>query len=354
MYWLRRVSIGLALLVVAVLVLGVGSIEIAEWRTKASTHITTPNGIESLEFIELGGVPQAIYLRGLDRRRPVLLFVHGGPGVPSMPGAREFGRLLEEYFVVVHWDQRGSGNSCSSEVPDESLRLEQYLADTVELVNLLRDRFDVDKIFLLGHSWGSILGVITAQRHPDLLHAYIGMGQVVDMQRNEEVSLRFVLDRARAEGNKIALEELEPLHPPYADREDLMLQRKWLGHYRGDYLKGDAITKMSRDVLLSPEYSWPSKFSFYSCAMNSLDQAWSGLKDIDFIRSADSLQVPTFFFTGRYDYNTPFELALEYYESLDAPYKEIIWFENSAHMPNLEEPKRFQEMLIERVLPIAQ
>ncbi|MBW2397362.1 MAG: alpha/beta fold hydrolase, partial [Deltaproteobacteria bacterium] len=187
--------------------IGLASIEIAQWQTRNSTRIESPNGIESLEVIQLGGVPQTIYLRGRDQDNPVLLFLHGGPGVPSMPGAREFGLLLEEHFVVVHWDQRGAGNSCSSDVPDESLHFEQYLADTLELVNLLRHRFDDDKIYLLGHSWGSVLGLVTAQRHPDLLHAYVGMGQVVNGLRNEEVSLRFVREQAKAEGNETALEQ---------------------------------------------------------------------------------------------------------------------------------------------------
>ena len=122
-----------------------------------------PNGIESLENVEMGGVEQTIYLRGHDRNNPVMLFVHGGPGVPETAVARTFGLRLEEHFVVVHWDQRGAGNSCSPDVPDESLRLQQYLTDTAELVNLLRSRFGVEKIYLVGHSWGSILGVLIAE-----------------------------------------------------------------------------------------------------------------------------------------------------------------------------------------------
>jgi len=352
-FWLKRILIGIALLIAALVLIGLASIEIIEGRQTSSTRIDTENGIESQEFVELGGVSQSIYLRGQDQDKPVLLFLHGGPGGPSTPMARDFGLRLEEHFVVVHWDQRGAGNSCASDIPNASLNLEQYLADTLQLVNLLRNRFHTEKIFLVGHSWGSVLGVITVERHPELFHAYVGMGQVVNMVRNEEISYRFVVDRAEQEGNEKATRELATIHPPYSSPEDLMLQRSWLGHYRGDFLAGGALEKFALAILFSPEYTLQKKFSFYSCMLNSLDQAWSDLDNINFIETANRLDLPVFFFAGRHDYNTPFELVEEYFEALEAPSKEFIWFENSAHSPNLEEPARYQEILIEKVLPIA-
>ena len=351
--FLKRALVAIVVLIVGSVVVGVITIQITQARQRSATRIETENGIESLEFVQIGGVAQSIYLRGHDRDSPVLLFVHGGPGGPSMPMARDFGFLLEEHFVVVHWDQRGAGNSCSDEIPDDSLNLEQYLADTRELIDLLRNRFEQDKIFLVGHSWGSVLGLITAQRHPERLHAYVGMGQVVDMLRNEEISYRFVVDRATADKNEQALEELASIKPPYASREALMLQRNWLGYYRGDFLEGGGFAKFVRGVVLSPEYDVDKKLSFYSCAMNSLDQAWGDLEDINFIETVRRVEVPVFVFAGRHDYNTPFELVEILYEGLSAPHKELVWFENSAHSPNLEEPGRYQEVLIERLLPIS-
>jgi pimeloyl-ACP methyl ester carboxylesterase len=349
--WLTRGLIGFVVLAVVLLAVIIVFSSLSGWRIAATTRIDTPNGIESLEAVEIGGVEQTIYLRGHDRGKPVLLFVHGGPGVPEMPLARAFGLRLEEHFVVVHWDQRGAGNSCTPEISDDSLDLEQYLADTLELTNLLRSRFGVQKIYLLGHSWGSVLGALTVQRHPELFHAYVGMGQVVDMHRGEDISYRFVLERASAEGNVEALEELATVHPPYSTTQELMTQRAWLGHYHGDVYKGGGIAKFVRAVLLSPEYTIGKKLSFYGCAMNSLDQAWGDLQDIDFIRDIPRLDVPVYFFTGRHDYNTPFELVQEFSQALEAPHNEIVWFENSAHMPNLEEPDLYQELLIQKVLP---
>lgn len=349
--WLGRglIAVGVLALVLIGGALLYGSV--SGWRLATSTRIDTPNGIESLEAVEIGGVDQTIYLRGHDRNNPVMLFVHGGPGVPETGLARTFGLRLEEHFVVVHWDQRGAGNSCSPDVPDESLRLEQYLSDTAELVNLLRSRFGVEKIYLVGHSWGSILGVLIAERHPELFHAYIGMGQVVNMERGEDISYRFVLDRAQAEGNKKALEELSAIHPPYATTQELMTQRAWLSHYHGDVYGGGGTSELIKGILISPEYSIAKKLSFYGCAINSVDQAWSDVQRIDFIRYVPRLDVPVYFFAGRHDYNTPFELVEEFSRGLDAPHNEIVWFENSAHSPNLEESDRYQKILIQKILP---
>ncbi len=347
--WSKRVAVAILATVAAVVAIALVAVEIGERRLLASTQIAAEKGIESLEQLEIGGVPQTIYMRGHDRTNPVLLFLHGGPGGASMPLARDFGDRLEKHFVVVHWDQRGAGNSCSPDVPDESLRLEQFLADTLQLVNVLRARFGTEKIFLVGHSWGSVLGVLTIQRHPELFHAYVGMGQIVDMARNEEISYRFVEERAHRENNEEAIAALSTIHPPYENTDELMLQRAWLGHYRGDHLAGGLFERFARAIVVSPEYSLRKKISFYSCMMNSLDHAWNELDEIDFIETARRLEVPVFFFAGRHDYNTPFELVEEYFELLEAPSKELVWFENSAHSPNLEEPERYQSVLIERV-----
>ncbi|MFP8876640.1 MAG: alpha/beta hydrolase [Myxococcota bacterium] len=347
--WVIRGLLGGIAILVVLLVGALAYSGLSQRMTLASTRIDTERGIESLEKVVLGGLEQTIYLRGHDQKNPLLLFLHGGPGLPSMPQAREFGLRLEEHFVVVHWDQRGAGSSCDQKIPNESLNREQYLADTLELVNLLRHRFRVEKIHLLGHSWGSVLGAITAQRHPELLHTYIGMGQVVNIDRGEQISYRFVVEAAKAEGNQNALRELETIQPPYANTKEVMIQRSWLGYYRGDSLSGDAIERSARAVFLSPEYDISTKLSFYGCAINSLDHTWDNLQDIDFFLDIPRLDVPVYFFMGRHDYNTPFSLVERYFEILEAPYKEIVWFEESAHMPNLEEPERFQDAIIEKI-----
>ncbi len=307
--------------------------------------------VASLEPVRIGGVNQWLSIRGRDASKPVLLFLHGGPGTTNIPSSHASSLLLEEHFVVVQWDQRGAGKSCTSEVADESLNLEQYLSDTLELVEFLRRRFDQQKIYLVGHSWGSVLGTLTVQRHPELFHAYVGVGQVVDVHRGEALSLHFVEERARAEGNPEALADLAGIQPPYTSLQDLMLQRKWLGYYHGDRLAGGGVANIVKTVLLAREYTLMEKLVYYGCVMNSLEQAWDDIAGLDFISSVGRLEVPVYFFTGRHDYNVPFELVEEWVGVLDAPHVEIVWFENSAHLMPDEEPERFQDVLINRVLP---
>ncbi len=343
--------IAVSALVALAIVGGLAYRSLSQWRIAASTRIDSPHGIESLEAVELGGVRQWLYLRGQDRDAPVLLFVHGGPGSPEMPLARSFGLRLEEHFVVVHWDQRASGKSALETVPPESLTIERYVADAVELIELLRSRFDEQRVYLVGHSWGSLIGTLVARDRPELLHAYVGLGQVVDMRRNEEISHRFVLERARETGNHQAIEELEPLRPPYDhDLAELMVQRRWLDRFGGGIHEGSMAPFIVRGTL-SPEYSLWELYSTLESMKGLLEQLWGQMADVDLIAQAPRLDVPVYFLTGRHDYNTPFELVEEYFEVLEAPHKEIVWFEHSAHSPNLEEPERYQAVLIDEILP---
>jgi pimeloyl-ACP methyl ester carboxylesterase len=318
--------------------------------------IRTPNGIASLEKVALGGTRQWILIRGEDASNPVLLFLHGGPGTSMMPVAHHFGHRLEQGFVVVHWDQRGTGKSYNPAIPEQSLTIEQFLSDTQELVELLRARFGVERIYLIGHSWGSILGIMTVQRHPELFHAYVGMGQVTDERRSEHIGLQYVRDRARELGNQQALQELAGLDMDKL--KDAVIQRKWLSRFGGDFYEGKALPLLSDfdrrwvwSALRSPEYSWLDLLRFQLGFSKALRSLFREFKQVNFMRTAARLDVPVYFFMGRHDHNKHPELVSEYYEMLEAPRgKHLIWFDKSGHSPCLEEPEQFAEMMISRVL----
>lgn len=345
-----RVLLALATLLLVAAGAGLAYRSHLQGQIAAETRITSSRGIASLERVEIGGVKQWISMRGHDRGSPLLLFLHGGPGSTLMPLQREFGLRLEERFVVVHWDQRASGRSRREDYPPDSLRLDRFVADTVELIDLLRARFGQDRVYLLGHSWGSVLGTLVARDHPDRLHAYVGMGQVVAMRANEEVSHRFTLERAQALGNEQAVEELSALTPPYAaDPTQLLTQRQWLQRFGGAVYEG-TVVELYEPALVSPDYSLLDHVAFLSGTFELPLLLWSEMLEVDFVRDAPRLDVPVTFLVGRHDYNTPFELVERYHQMLQAPSKEIIWFESSAHSPNLEEPERFQDVLISRLL----
>jgi len=178
--------------------------------------IVTPNGVERLEKVRIGGVDQWICIRGADRRNPVLLYIHGGPGYVSLPMSWWFSRGWEEYFTVVQWDQRAAGKTHLLTEPDKiapTLTLDRYVADVVEIVAWLRKELRKEKIFALGHSWGTYLGLQLAQHHADKLHAYISVAQLADGLESERRGWRFAVEAARHDNNSQAVRELASIAP---------------------------------------------------------------------------------------------------------------------------------------------
>ena len=309
--------------------------------------IDGPDAIASVERVTLGGFPQTILVRGRDRHLPVLLYVHGGPGFGQLPLAPLYSGQLERHFVVVHWDQRGAGASCSG-VDFATVTRERIVADTVELAEQLNQRFG-GPIILLGHSWGSVVGALALQARPELFRAYVGVGQLVNGRRNEELSYQFVHEQAEREGNQQALAELATVHPPYATIDALVAQRRWLGVYRGSLYDTERAKGVLPAALLGREYTLATKARFFSCFRRSLERLWSSLDGFDAIAQIPRLERPVYLFTGRHDWNTPYPLIEEWAAKLAAPHVEIVWFDGAGHVPPIEAPEEFQRDLIEKL-----
>lgn len=316
-------------------------------------RIDSPDGIESLERVTLNGVDQWIYLRGEHKNKPVLLFLHGGPGSPEMPLAtKHYQGRLEREFVVVHWDQRGAGKSYSSLDPSQ-MTLDDYVEDTVELTNLLRNRFQKEKIYLVGHSWGSVLGMTVVSRHPELFHAYIGIGQVASMDEGEKLSYRFTLETAKERGDLDAVADLERIgEPPYDGLTSVGVQRNYLNRYGGViYGETDPMRILGAAYFRFPHYSTLDLFYRVPVgSYQSLTALWPWLQKKDLFRDVPEVRVPVYFITGRHDHTVTASLTEKYFHRLKAPKKKLIWFERSAHSPNFEEPDRFYEVMTKEVL----
>ncbi|MFX1443685.1 MAG: alpha/beta fold hydrolase [Promethearchaeota archaeon] len=323
-------------------------------RIKDSSGNIKSNSVTSLEKVKIGGMDQWIIIRGHDKGNPILLFLHGGPGSTEGPFAYKFQRGLEEHFIVVNWDQRGAGKSYSRRIPKESMNIEQFILDTHELIQLLLNRFNKKKLFLIGHSWGSILGTLVVSRYPELIQAYVGIGQVVNILENEKLSYKYTIDQAKERGNKKALKQLIKLEPyPEKDINDtktLRKQRKWLMKFNGVMHNETSWWPYIKIALGSPEYSLKDMIKFIRGLKFSMEIMWSQLFEIDFLKQISELKVPVYICMGRYDYNTPFELAENYFNQLKAPKKQFIWFEDSAHLLNTEEYEKFNNFLIDVVL----
>jgi proline iminopeptidase len=320
--------------------------------------VPQPQGIEELRTVELGGVKQWISVRGRDRRNPILLFIHGGPGTPEMPVSWSYQRPWEDYFTVVQWDQRGAGKTAAANDPAAiapSITVERMTQDGEELVAHLRKTYGKRKIFILGHSWGTVIGLKLAERHPDWLHAYIGMGQVIYGVDNERLGYEFALRQARAHGDQDATRELEaiapyPGLPGSLSIAKIITQRKWVIHFggltwgRGDFDYEENLRK------LSPDYTETDLQADGEGA--TLMRLLPDLQRLDF-REVKRLDCPTFLFAGRYDYETPSQVAAAWLENLKAPEKRIFWFERSAHMMQQEQPGTLLLHLVRDVRPLA-
>ncbi|WP_028974719.1 alpha/beta fold hydrolase [Spirochaeta cellobiosiphila] len=321
--------------------------------------IQTPRGINERKEIEIGGIKQWISVRGRDRRNPVLLFIHGGPGTTEMPVSWFYQAPLEDYFTVVQWDQRGGGKSVGSNdqaavIP--TITYERMINDGEEVLSYLQKEYGKEKIFVLGHSWGTLIGLELALRHPDSLYAYIGMGQVLSTHENEVLGYQFALEEARRNNNEKAIQELESIAPyPEEDGslavQEVLIQRYWVSFYGGMTWGRTNLDYEYNLRLLSPDYT-DKDLEADNEAVNVVLKLLPQLVDIDY-RDITKLDVPLFLFSGRHDYAVPSAISAKWFEELQAPDKKLVWFEHSAHMMPMEQPGKFLLHLIQDVRPIA-
>lgn len=314
--------------------------------------------IDRKERIQLGGMEQAIHIWGTKQENPVVLFLHGGPGVPNRHGMAKNHMDLIDDFTIVAWDQRGTGGSYFGCDP-KTLTLEQLISDCAELLDYLRSTLNKEKIFLLGASWGTELGTFVCHRHPDKVAGYIGYGQVVNGIENETVSYQYTLNKAKEAGCAEDVAELERIGPPVNGQytpvfEGLMAQRRLLKKYGGHSTKkGGYFSGTVMPILTSPELSLRDKIGTAKGYKVCLSEMWPTIVQYDFIKDCNTFQMPYYIFQGRKDNNTPSSLVQAFYDAIQAPDKDLIWFENSAHGPMGEEPEKFKKLMREKLLPIA-
>lgn len=317
--------------------------------------------IDKKEKVVLGGLPQKIHIKSLDTQNPVLLFLHGGPGVCNRHGIMTQHADLLDTFTIVAWDQRGSGGSYKGATP-ETLTIERVTDDAHELVLWLCKEFHKDKIFIIGGSWGSELGTWLAYRYPEHIAAYVGFGQVVNGAKNEEISYQFALDAARAAGDTKSVKKLEDLGAPVmgvykGGYKGMMVQRNIMmkyGGYSQSKEKRSYFRSMVVPMLFSGEYSLSDLWGVAKGHSYVLEVMWPEVGRTDFPKTCTRFEVPYFIFDGRLDKNTPAELVEDYFNLIEAPKKELVWFEDSGHNPMNDEPDKFKTLLRERLTEIKE
>ena len=323
--------------------------------------IVSPNGIEALVKVPINGTEQWLSIRGRDRRNPILLVVHGGPASPSMPESYVYQSPWEDYFTVVQWDQRGAGKTYAANTEAQmapGMSIEGMTDDAAQVVQYLRQHYGKQKIFLMGHSWGTILATHLAQQHPDWFYAYIGVGQVVNSRRNEEIGYDFALRSAKADNNAQAIHELEALAPYPGPAATLTMQRigvrsKWEMYYGALTYGRQNYHYASKAEELSPDYSQGDLDAIDKGSQFSLPRLLQPLLSIDFDNTT-RFGCPIILFVGQHDETTSHELAEQWFDKIQAPSKRLVAFADSAHMIMLEQPGRFLMHLVTDALPLAQ
>lgn len=322
--------------------------------------VVSPNGVDERIEIPIGGTKQWITVRGRDRSNPILLFLHGGPAAPEMPTSWTFQNPWEDFFTVVQWDQRGAGKTYNANDPKliaTTMSTDRMEKDAEEVVQYLRTKYHKDKIFVLGHSWGSNLGLMLAQKHPEWLYAYIGMGQMIDSRASEKESYDSMLAIAEARHDVDAIKELKSIAPyPETDGslalEKVNIERKWVMKFGGLTYNRDNYSYYYNTEELSPDYTDADLDAIGKGSKMSLNVLIGEFAHVDFTRTTD-FKCPIIIFNGRHDETVSSKVTAEWFAHVNAPVKKLIWFESSAHMMQIEEPGHMLMHLVEDVRPLA-
>jgi proline iminopeptidase len=356
----RRVARAGRRVVTGVVALGLVALGALLTRPGTTPAILGPNGaplagsVAELATVRLGGHDQSVLIRGRSTANPVLLYLAGGPGQSDIGYSRSYMPTMENDFVFAVWDQRGTGRSYAALDPTRTWTLDRAVSDTVELTNYLRHRFGQDKIYLFGNSWGSILGTLAVQRHPELYAAYVGAGQMVSPAATDAIIYRDVLDyAARTHDDALATRMRAWGEPPYKD----VYAYGFLVEYYdriGPYAKTAYFTNHAPGGLDgngAAEYGPLDKVNKLKAIFDMGSVMYPQLQRLDFRRDVPTLAVPVYLVMGTHELRARTEPAREWFDRLAAPDKRWITFENSGHVPQFEEFDRFHDLLTGTVLP---
>ena len=306
--------------------------------------------------VAINGLEQGMFIQGRDPANPVLLFLHGGPGMPAYWLDRRYPTGLQQHFTVAWWEQRGTCLSYQSGIPPHTMTLEQFASDAIAVTDYLRRRFAQQRIYLMGHSWGTYLGIQLAAQEPARFHAYIGVAQITHQIRSERLSFEYMLRRYRERGDRRMVRRLErvplplavPLPPVYEALRDKAMHGLGVGTTRQ---MRSVVTGIFLPSLKFPEYTMREKVDLWRGKRFSRRSGlWDRMLATDLTRRVTRLEIPAYFLHGIHDHTVSHELAREYAASLQAPLVGFYTFTRSAHSPLFEEPRRMRQILREDVL----
>lgn len=319
-----------------------------------NTNKENRQGTVTKEYVEINGARQGIIIESLNKGNPLLLFLHGGPGFPAYPILKAHGIRLEHFFDVCYWDQRGTGMSYQDIETDKVLTVEQLVKDTIQVIHYLRDKYAQDKVFLLGHSWGTYLGSLVASNKPELFHAYIGVGQIGSAKESEMETYNFILKTALDKRDNQAQKQIEKVvfnDTYYENRSYGAIRSKFTNKYGGGFKRtGYSNFETLKQILTCPNYTFIERLNILKGSSYSYKSLAPIIHTTDLVELVPTLNLPVFILHGLYDYQTTHTQANRFYESVEAPYKKMYTFNHSAHTPFIEEEERFNAIIKNDIL----
>jgi pimeloyl-ACP methyl ester carboxylesterase len=310
------------------------------------------NSVAEVNYVRLGGLDQWVMIRGENVGNPLLIVLHGGPGMSEMGFFRHYNAPLERYFSIVHWDQRGTGKSFHRDIPRSSMTLDQFVGDLDELVDVVRRRFGKEKVAILGHSWGSALGAIYAARFPEKVSVYVGAAQVGDSAAGESLSYSYGLTEAERRRDEKAVRKLRTIGPPPYPARSVFVERTVVSRIDGQMRLG-IIWKVGRALFGRPESSILDLPGLVKGFGFTLDAMWAEVSKLNLLKLVPALKMPVVILVGRRDHWVPPETSVAFFDALVAPSKELVWFEHSGHEAFVDEPEKFNATMVELVRPLA-
>ena len=320
-----------------------------------SNKIPLAGSISEKIHVKINGIDQGMFIKGKDVSKPVLLFLHGGPGLPEYAISYKYPGVLEDDFIVCWWEQRGAGLSYDSDIPFETMTFEQLISDVIAVTNYLRERFGQEKIYLMAHSGGTFIGIQAAARVPELYNAYIAVSQISNQLESEKLAYQYMIDQFTLLGDKKMLRKLEKYSiteinkPSYYAMRDAPMHQLGIGTTRK---MKSVISGVFLPVMLNIEYTPSEKINIWRGKYLAAKKAnlWCKLVETDLTKKVLKLDIPVYFFSGIYDYTVNYALSKNYFEMIQAPIKGFYTFEHSAHSPLFEEPEKMQHIIQEDVL----
>lgn len=314
------------------------------------------NSISEKIFLELNGSKQGMFIKGKNLDNPIILYLHGG--MPDYFLTEKYPTHLENNFTIVWWDQRNCGISYHSGSSQNAATIEQLVDDTIELTKYLLKRFGKEKIYLMGHSGGTFLGVYVIDKAPELYEAYIGIAQMSDQMSSEKLAYDYILNKYREMNNKKMIKHFEKIRfndqnkipIEYLKIRDIAMHELGIGTMRN---MRNIITDLFLPSIYFSEYTLTEKYHLWAGKSKSgISQNWTAMSRANLIETNYDFKIPVYFFHGLYDYTCSYELAKKYFNKINAPVKGFYTFDQSAHCPLFEEPEKMNRILVNDVMKL--